>query len=1206
MAEDIGIVVKIKGDDSEGVALKKTMDGIAQSGDKTTASMKKVTDAAGKSGSAFDAISNAAKKSGGAIRTFENELLSGGVTIEKFSQKMRNAGQSTETINNTIKRLGTTQKGLNAILAEATSPLERLSMKQAEYNKYLRAGILDQENYAIVTKKNQAAIAALNNEGNAANKIFGAAKGIIGAYLGAQAVLEIVKVADAFSQMRARVNSITQDTKETETVMRSLMATANSTGQSLEAGLAIFQRLSQVRKELGATNAQMLQFTDSVSKLGVISGASTAGMQSGLTQLGQMLSSNKARSQEWRSIMENIPEVGVQIAKQLGISTGEMQNLVAAGKVLTKDVFAAILNAQDEVNQKFANMPLTAARGFAELKNDLSQIVDQINSASGGTSVLGKMFQGVGEAVKMVYVGVTTMFDYILAAVAEFGNAINTLQNKGKSFANNFLPNSMQFQMEDTVDVGSVFAGTKADLNTRMSKLFVDQSATSSSKEALKLSKDYRAEADKLIKAGEKSAEQKKAERAALSAQKKQQQELTTAINQSRTAEEKLNDEIKKLEGLKSVAKTKDEVELLNRGIRNTQAELEKLRTQAELNSPLAKTFKAIADEVQDGFKDAFKGAFDGGGSMFKKFTDGIKATFKSMLLDLAYQAAVRPIVLSILTAGGSAAGLSASALGSILGTGTTGGAASAASGIGSLFSSGGSILSAGKALLSGGSITGGLGKIGGQISGFLGGNFSQNVAVQKFITQAGTFGNIAGGLVGSLGANLLGLGSKNALVNTATGTIGGLIGSAGGPLGSIAGSFIGTALGGLFGGGKPSDMAQGGFLNLATGKTSLDGQTGKKFSQANADFRDKIFAEVNNLVALLKDVGGTVKGTIGIVVGSRDGLRTKVGGTVTGNYGNNSAAFINAVMAQVVKSTTGLSDVFNQILKKIGVKDTKKLAEAFEFGKWYEALGKVDAQADTAADFVKILADSLAALEAQFKSARDMATTLGLPLSKINSEYEKQRLLVIESVKQQEALYNAQQAGFSSMEDMLATFNSFLNGQALGDNSSLNPLQKQALAQSNFDSLLGKAQGGDFTVTTQLLDAANVLIDIGRTVNASSVAFATLEEYVRNSVKDIAHQAGVPGYAVGTLGAQSGIALVGENGPELVRMRGGEQVYSAGQTANTMAMQNMSSNEVARTNSVIAGGMSDIVDGQKYVGNQIAQMRKALERLTAKMMVTE
>jgi hypothetical protein len=72
-------------------------------------------------------------------------------------------------------------------------------------------------------------------------------------------------------------------------------------------------------------------------------------------------------------------------------------------------------------------------------------------------------------------------------------------------------------------------------------------------------------------------------------------------------------------------------------------------------------------------------------------------------------------------------------------------------------------------------------------------------------------------GIIGSLGANMLGLGSANPVINMVSGTVGSvaggmagsaalgsILGAAGGPIGAVTGAFLGTALGGLFGG-KPS-----------------------------------------------------------------------------------------------------------------------------------------------------------------------------------------------------------------------------------------------------------------------------------------------------------------------------------------------------------------------------------------------------------------
>jgi hypothetical protein len=97
----------------------------------------------------------------------------------------------------------------------------------------------------------------------------------------------------------------------------------------------------------------------------------------------------------------------------------------------------------------------------------------------------------------------------------------------------------------------------------------------------------------------------------------------------------------------------------------------------------------------------------------------------------------------------------------------------------------------------------------------------------------------------------------------------------------------------------------------------------------------------------------------------------------------------------------------------------------------------------------------------------------------------------------------------------MTRAFDSFFNGQALGSSSSLTPMQKLQTAQSSFGDLLTKAQGGDLSVTPDLLSAANTLIDQGRNVYASGVDFSNLEGFVRSSVQGIASQTGYSGQNV-------------------------------------------------------------------------------------------
>ena len=908
---------------------------------------------------------------------------------------------------------------------------------------------------------------------------------------------EIIRMADQYTVMEARINNITKSARETTRVMGELRKISSDTGSEMETSLSILQRLSFVRDEIKATNNDMLAFTETVTKLGVTSGALPEAMKAGLTQLGQALSSQYTRAEEFNSIMENIPAVGKAIADELGVTTGQLRLLVVEGKLLSSDVFAALLNQTEKVRAEFEQFPKTASQGAKQMASSFDQIIAQANAATGATNGIGMALRGVGEGAKAIYDGLGTTFDYLVAGIQEGVNLIDIAINKVKQSINDvsrFIPGyeGTNFGLSPTVEVGSVFAAANAARKARERALFGDDFASAITPDQRGISQDYAKIAAGLNVDKKAVREAEKARKKAEQEAKRQQQELDSAINGSRTQFEKLNDEIEHLEKLKGVAKTTEQVALLNRGIANTRAEMDKLRVQAELDSPTGQAFQRLAKSIDDSFSDAWRNAFslDKNGSIFKRMLDGIKSMFVNFLADLSYQAAIRPLVVSLIGAGAGAAGISPGAQASVLGTGGI------SNGF-SLASAGSSLLGVGKSLLAGGSITGGLGQFAGKASAFFGGNFSQNLAVQKFFTNAGTLGNLAGGFAGGLGANLLGLGSKNAYVNAGLGTLGGLAGSAFGPLGSAAGSFLGTAIGGLFGGGKPSNKEQAGYIDLANLRRTLGGQTGKKYSAQNAGAVKSILDNIEAVVNAVTSAGGSASGTIGVAVGSRDGY--KINGR---SYGNNAAAFNADIIKMLEKSITGLDSTFSTILKKVGVANGGNLAEAFAFGQQYrDTLDPAGAQTRAMAEAIKVLDQNMTA-------AIKTATELGLPIDEYTKALQKQKDVAIGALK-------AQQAGFSSLEEMTRTFDSFFNGQALGANSSLTPLQKLQTAQSSFGDLLKKAQGGDLSVTQDLLSSANTLLGVGRDVYASGTDFSGLESFVRSSVQSIAQQTGYTGQNV-------------------------------------------------------------------------------------------
>lgn len=1020
------------------------------------------------------------------------------------------------------------------------------------------------QNIAKQGDRAKGSVGALERELQALGNAF---RGVLGG-LGAR---EIIRMSDNFTLLRERVKLSTQSAGEFQAAFQGLRRVSQETGASLNATVDVFQRLSFVRNEIGATVADMVEFTDTVSKLGITSGASTDAMRAGLLQLGQALSAGVVRAEEFNSVVENLPAVAKAVADQFGVTTGALRQLVLEGVVASQDFYSAVLNASQEVEAAYAQMPMTIGRAFNALYGDFEAFIGASSQASGAATVV----IGVIDTLRVAVYGLGQGFDILVTTIgtnmALMVEAIESAVNRSINNINglieliNRLPGvnigtmgnvdwngvtASDIIRENNAQIGSILSkkGPQATVFDRMAG---PPDLGSSATEQRKLTQDYAAMA-RGISEGNKGRKEGK----------KLQDELTQAIKNSMTQEQKLGAEIANLERLKGFAKTTAEVDALNAGIRNTQKELDDLRLKAELDGPIAKAFGRLTDTVDDGLRDAFTTTFTETEGGWDKMLEGLKSSFKRFLAELAYEALARPIVVSVLSQVGSSMGLSGGAVSNVLGTANSAGGTSSLGSLGSI----------GSSLLNGGLYSSTLGGFGYKVGSLLGGG-GMGPSTAGFIGSK-AFGNLGYGALGGLGASLLGLGSKNQMVNMATGTVGSLIGGAFGPIGAVAGGFLGTALGGLFGGGIKRETL-GATLTAQNGRFGYTANSSKKGA---ADWGKQVADSINSIADAL---GATLVGTLGSVetnIGSKD-KKTVVGHSI---------------------KTSGKAGDVNSILRYVYdrgyVQDANP--ELLGVARRSLAMGSGASQAVSDIGLAKQILGidddterALKEIDKQFEQMRERAIALGLPLDKITDVLGKQKDAAIGAIK-------AMEAGFSSLEEMTASFKAFLDSQALGSNSSLSPLQKLGLAQSNYDTLLGKAQGGDSSVTKELLAAASTVIDVGRQVFASSQGFADLEAIIRTDLKDIAKGLGIPGYATGTDHARSGLAWVGEQGPELVRFRGGEQVYNATQS------QGMA-REGARMNMQMIALLSEIAESNKKQFAELRALAKAKNMDRAQQKVT-
>jgi len=230
-----------------------------------------------------------------------------------------------------------------------------------------------------------------------------AAKGFAAIYVASltkDAIKNTILLADNMGMLEDRIKSATRETGGFKDVWDGLLATSLKTGSSLDASVSLFQRLAFTQKELGATNKDMVKLNDIIAKLGVISGATNEQLKNGTLQLSQGLGEGIFRAQEFNSVLENMPAVLNAIARSMGITVSEMRRLVKDGKLLSKDVFAAILEQGKQVDKEFSEIPPRVARAWSKIGTAVSESINKINKELRITSALARVLEGISITIE--------------------------------------------------------------------------------------------------------------------------------------------------------------------------------------------------------------------------------------------------------------------------------------------------------------------------------------------------------------------------------------------------------------------------------------------------------------------------------------------------------------------------------------------------------------------------------------------------------------------------------------------------------------------------------------------------------------------------------------------------------------------------------------------------------------------------------------
>lgn len=223
------------------------------------------------------------------------------------------------------------------------------------------------------------------------------------------AVREVFQLADAYTTLQNKLKT-TVAADSLGFVSEKLFEIAQSSRTSLEGVTTAFSRTTRSVKALGKSQAEVLQFTESLSKAIQIGGSTSVEASNAMIQLSQGMGSGALRGDELRSVLEQLPIVAELIADKMGVPISALRKLGSEGKITTEVIFDAINEASDEMNEKMKNMDMTVGQAFTRLRNK--------------ATMESKAMQGVMKALANTIEFVTNHFDQFIIAVEMLAAAI--------------------------------------------------------------------------------------------------------------------------------------------------------------------------------------------------------------------------------------------------------------------------------------------------------------------------------------------------------------------------------------------------------------------------------------------------------------------------------------------------------------------------------------------------------------------------------------------------------------------------------------------------------------------------------------------------------------------------------------------------------------------------------------------------------------
>lgn len=277
--------------------------------------------------------------------------------LERLRLQLVRMVEQQNTLNNAMQEMD---------VSTANTAYLQLSQTMSSTERYIRDNISEQEQF------NRAIRGGASN----GNQLVNSLKQMVAVYVSLQTLKKVLDLSDELTQTNARLDMMVSQYNELNGTMQTTeqlsqlvyQSAQNSRASYLDTAASVAKLGNNARDAFSSTE-EIVGFAELVNKQFTIAGASAQESSSAFLQLTQALGSGVLRGDELNSIFEQAPNIIQAIADYMDVPIGQVRELASEGQITADIVKNAMFAAEDEINAKFEEMPMTWGQLWTSFTN---------------------------------------------------------------------------------------------------------------------------------------------------------------------------------------------------------------------------------------------------------------------------------------------------------------------------------------------------------------------------------------------------------------------------------------------------------------------------------------------------------------------------------------------------------------------------------------------------------------------------------------------------------------------------------------------------------------------------------------------------------------------------------------------------------------------------------------------------------------------